>query len=118
MNSLIVVINGLVINLFKNKDYPYFGTVVIFTGYIVLSLLLLFDLIVYHLLNDRDTIVNDDRVIGIMIITLIFSFNYWYFHKKLDKLKTHFEMKSDSNKKRIKNIFNLVYISNNWNAHL
>ena len=109
MKSLIVVINGLVINFFKNKEYPYFGTIVIFTGYIVLSLLLVFDFIVYHVLDDRDTIVNDDRVIGTIIISLIFSFNYWYFRDKLDKFIIDFKKKSNSSKRIIK-IFSILYI--------
>lgn len=109
MKNFISVINWLVTDIFKNKDYPYFATIVFLTTYEVLTLLLIFDVTNYHFLNDRDIIVNDNRIIGTIIITLIFGFNYKFYQNKVGRYAVEFKNQNNSNKSVIK-LFSILYL--------
>lgn len=105
MKYLISTLNWLVTDIFKNKDYPYFGTIVLLTGYQVLTLLFIFDVFVYHILDMRAIIINDNRITGTLIITIIFGFNFKFYQKKLNNYNKKFKILESSKKRNLKILF-------------
>lgn len=107
MKTLLCTINWIVTDVFKNNTYPYWATICLFTGCQVLTFLLLFDTIYYHLLHNRDIIVNDDRILGTVSISVLFVFNLFFYRERIVNFLKDF---NDSNNKKIKKSFSIAYI--------
>jgi hypothetical protein len=109
MKVFISTLNWLVKDVFKNKEYSYFATIVLLTGCEVLTFLFIFDFSFYHLLDNRELIVNDDRILGTILISIIFIFNLWFYKNRLNKYNLDFSIIEDSKKRNIK-ILSVLYL--------
>ncbi|MGQ1786746.1 hypothetical protein [Saccharicrinis sp. GN24d3] len=93
----------------KNNSYPVFSAVIGVTFFQVFNVKFINDFIFYIILQRKDLIVQQDKIIGIAIITIILGLNWIYFHKKasmlLEKIK---QLKT--NHKRILDITIIVYM--------
>ena len=95
MKIFISTLNLLVKDVFKNKEYTYFATIVLLTGCEVLTFLFIFDFFCYHLFDNRELIVNDDRILGTTLISMLFIFNLWFYKNRLNKYNLDYSILVD-----------------------
>ncbi len=66
----------------KNNSFPVFSNVLGVSFFQVLNIKFISDFIFYVMMNRKDLIVHQDRIVGILIITSIVVVNWLYFSKK------------------------------------
>lgn len=97
-------------SIIKNESYPLFGAVVGVSFFQVFNIMFVSDFILYIFLERRDLVVQQDRIIGIIIVTIVLALNGFYFHKKyatiIEKAK-----KLEASNKRLMDVFVLIYIT-------
>ncbi len=65
--------------VYKNKEYPIFSSIISIALYQFLTLLVLFYFVFYQILNRRDLILDESKIFGYIVITIILGLNFYYF---------------------------------------
>lgn len=65
----------------KNNSYPIFSAVLGVSFFHVLNIKFISDFILYIILQRRDLIVNQDKVVGLIVVSTILVFNWIYFRR-------------------------------------
>jgi len=75
----------------KNSGYPIFSAVIGVSFFQVFNIKFICDFIFYIVLKRKDLIVQQDKIIGIIIVSLVLVINWAYFYKNssatLEKIK-------------------------------
>ena len=71
----------LMVNVYRNKEYPFFSTILTITLYEFFALLFILDFILFQVLDMRSVSVNRSKSFGFLAITIILIFNYYYYSR-------------------------------------
>ena len=78
-------------DVFRNKEYPIFATTVVVSVYQFFILLFIYDLIFFQVYNKRNLVIDDSKIVGFTVITILLFMNFYYFKsKKVKKILNHF----------------------------
>ena len=93
--------------VFRNREYPLFSTITIVTAYQFFTLLFFYKLVFFHIYHRRDLVMDESKIVGYSVMTIILLLNLYYFKlKKAEKIINNF------NKLKVKEkfIFKLISI--------
>ena len=78
--------------IFKNREYPLFSTIAVVSLYQFFTLLFFYDIVFYQIYNRRDLVIDDSKIIGFLVFTVILLINYFYYIKstRAKKIITNF----------------------------
>jgi len=67
--------------IFRNRKYPLFSTIAIVTAYQFFTLLFIYNLIFYQVYNRRDLVMDESKIVGFSVLTVVLLINYFYYIK-------------------------------------
>lgn len=88
--------------LFRNRDYPFFSTILSLVIYQFFTILFINDFITFQILRRRDIIMERDMTYGIILISLLIVANYSYFSHNNRYVKIWNSYLNYSKKKKMK----------------
>lgn len=65
----------------KDSTYIILSSAISVSFFQVLNIKFLSDLVFYALLDRRDLVVQQDKIVGILIVSAVLVVNYFYYHK-------------------------------------
>lgn len=79
-------------NIIKNNSYPILGAVIGVSFFQILNIKFITDFIIYVLLDRKDLIVEQGKIVGILIVTIVLVLNGFYYNrygiKIIEKIKS------------------------------
>lgn len=87
MNFFFCVNYEITTRLFKNKEYPFFSTILSLVAFQFFSILFVTDFILFQILGKREILLERDTGYGILIICILIFCNYYYYSNNMRYLK-------------------------------